>query len=328
MPEVQLPETHDIDGVYLVTRDDLVELDKIIRKAKGQISNYVSRQLEGAIENTLREWAKWNSGPKTPDEARKHLKERYPFSVKTQEIIVRCKSGRSIKGASFQEIADCSEIKPENPQLLRAEIRYADVQVSVELDTAPFTSWGRLRIKISPNDRAFADRVFNSFRDWAETKRRFVLWSKYNNWLVAVSFGLLSLWTLLLYFGLIHTPTSKAALFQRGWGLSNKGIDDSNQAEAVSILLRLATDQSVGTKVTGVHPWYVALGVAAVGGLVLSVCRPRSAIGIGRGCRKLRVQQTLGRIVRWLVGILIVGTVISLMGNWIYDNLKGSPPSE
>ena len=138
---------------------------------------------------------------------------------------------------------------------------------------------------------------------------------------------LLAICFILVPFGLIQTPTGKLALFQRAWDISNKGVDNGNQAEAIDILLRLTTDHYEGSKITGVYPWFAAYLVVTVGatvlGVFLGVFCPRSVIGMGLGVRKFKRHQLIGKLANLLLGVWFIAILSSLLGSWCYDIVKG-----
>jgi hypothetical protein len=144
-------------------------------------------------------------------------------------------------------------------------------------------------------------------------------------------YGILSLGLLLLAFcfllfpvGIVQTSSGKSALVQRAWELSNKGIDNNNQAEAIGILLRLATNLYEGSKISGVHSWFVALLITAIGAICFGTLCPRSVLGIGLGCRRLKRYRRIGRLTNWLVAVWLFAIATSFLGSWLYDLLKSS----
>ena len=65
--------------------------------------------------------------------------------------------------------------------------------------------------------------------------------------------------------GLTSTSSGRETLVNRACELSKKGIDNTNQAEAIDILLRLSTSNYEGSKVTGVRGSYLAFLIVALG---------------------------------------------------------------
>ncbi len=322
MTEVQLPETSNVSGVFLLTPDDLKELDAILDKAKKEITREVRRQLTKTAEAEVRDNQKYTSlADKSVEEVKLELKSRYPFNIRTHVVSVTCKSGKTIKGGSFEQVITSPEMQHEKPIRTAVEIRYAGITLSVALFSHSILD-PEVQIDCSPRNQAFAHRVVKSITDWAESKRKYVLWSRVRWFLPFAGFMLLVTWMFTAPLGLVAVSSGKATLVQKAYDLSRQGISSTNQGEAIDILLRLTTNNYEGAKVVGVRGWWLTLLPLAVGTLLCGLLCPRSVVGIGRGYRMLAWYRLVGRYLYIIFGVLIFAILTSALGSWLYDLWK------
>ena len=259
---------------------------------------------------------------KSIDEVKNEIKHRYPFNIRTHVVSVSCKSGTTIKGSTFEQIIASPEIQNEKPIRATVELRFADITVSVALFSHSFPN-PEVQINCSPRNQAFAHRVVKSIIDWAESKQKYVLWSRVRWFLPFVGFMLLVTWMFTAPLGFVVVSSGKAALVQKAYDLSRQGISGTNQAEAIDILLRLTTNNYEGDKVVGVRGWWLTLLPLAVGTLLFGLLCPRSVVGIGRGCRTLAWYRLAGRCLYVVFAVLVFAILTSALGSWLYDLVKG-----
>ncbi|MGD0283940.1 MAG: hypothetical protein ABSB95_16535 [Dissulfurispiraceae bacterium] len=324
MTEIHLPDTCYINGVFLLTLDDLKELDAILAKAKREIRRKVSIHISRAVDAEIKSYQAYPSIANTPEEeVKKKIIQRYPYNVKTHSVTIKCKSGKTIKGSSFEQIASDPDVEKEYPENAKVEIRNAEIQLSLELFDDNFFSY-RFEITCSPRNQAFSHRVVKLIKDWAESKRKYVLWYKYWHYIILASFTLFFMWLALAQSAFIETSSGKVILIQKAHDLSKQGIDSTNQSQAIDILLRLMTGNYEGSKIVGIHTWFKIMPIIFIGLFLLGILCPKPVLGIGRGRRKI----LLYKFIRWFfygfVVIWVYAILSSALGSWVYDYMKSS----
>lgn len=268
MPQIELPSSVTVKGLFLLDVDELKELDAILKRCTGELRKKAEAELRTAVKEYSRIYQR-SSLDEAESKARADLKERYPFNRKKQVIAVYCKSGKTIKHHCFADIVECPEIKAEWPEKVKIEIEIANTSLSVELfERYPQPA---IEIDVRPSDSAAAGRIVNRLRDWAEKKRRLGYFGQILN-VPEIRFGILfiSLFCAFMFshVGLVQTPTGKIELLVKALTLLNKGVNEKNQSEAIGILLQYETGLYEGGKVTGVATWYKTY-LAFVAGVVL-----------------------------------------------------------
>jgi hypothetical protein len=120
----------------------------------------------------------------------------------------------------------------------------------------------------------------------------------------------------------------KASLEEKAFNLSKKGIDETNQAQAIDILLRLTTNNYEVGKPEGIRvrfvPQIITLLIVDLGLFIFGRLCPRSVLGIGLGCRTIHRYQIIGKCIYVLFGLWIFAIGTSAIGSWLYDLIKGS----
>ena len=127
---------------------------------------------------------------------------------------------------------------------------------------------------------------------------------------------------LLPLIAFISSSSGKEALIEKGRVLSQHGIDSSNQAEAIDILLRLTTSNYEHDHIVGFRWWYLTIPVTLLGLIVLVQFRPYSVIGIGNGANAVVKWERRKTVLHALVVLWGVGIACAVLGAWIYDTIK------
>lgn len=335
-------QTEDtISGIWFFNHERLAQLDLIFDNAEKPLNEIRKRDLEKAVKREQREAEALGLYELLNDEQRKKMdkdvrkrtEESWDFSQDKREIAIQCRSGKQVLVGRFEEAFTRPELQNEIPTGFTAGLRIGNVKVAVEVQSY---AQNRMAIQVSPENEPVSPELFERLRLWARNNRQ----PEWQWWWKNLIGAQWPLWFIMV-FGLLggvnaSVPSSKesqearherARLKTEAKQLAEKGVTKENEAEALTLLLKIASDspQAPPPDVSIRIPiWWVVLTVAT---LIVAICLsfpPKTTIGIGLGADILRRRQ---RWMRWIgfmfVTVALLGIGMGLLTNTLYDALKG-----
>ena len=308
------PSDYNLRGVFLIARDDLLELDAVLGEVEKEYKRYANRKLNDAVKKHVED-SRLQSSADTA-RIRKELKSRYPFNHNERTIELICASKRKFTGSTLQEILEIAELAFEKPVVANIKLRQGGAELSVKL-LGQFVI-DSIDISVSPNS-AFAQRSAQKIRQWADERRRF---DWYRNLAFPVGFfGFMLLVFSLLFLpsGVLTTTSDKSTAINEVRQLLANGIAERDLPKAVESLLRFQINEFQTSTRVDVKPWYVTLNLLGAGLFVFGLSCPRSIIGVGLYARRLRRMRFIyGKLWFW-VGAWVFAILTSALGSTLYE---------
>lgn len=304
----------ELPGPWLLDKDALLELDKIIDEGWGRFETTQKKEINRVIR---REYAKASSyygmlsGDKQKDE-RKRIRHRVKtspeFSARKREITIHFKSGKKVPPVTkFSEAFAHPDMAAEVATHFDLIVVHGTAKAEVRLSTL----WSdRLQINVSPPEGEGCYELYVELHQWAERKQPhplIVRWSKYAglHWVLIVFF----LWFLSLVSGVIR-QSSYDGLKAEARKMLADGFTKDQDHKAIELLLAINSGYAPQRTQSGFDTWFLVLFVGSlVVGFMFSYA-PRSRLAIGKSANSIACQRLWIHFVsKWLVGGVILALI-------------------
>lgn len=318
MAELEYPATLWIEGPWLVDRDALDKLDKIIRREFSRLVEINERQLNEELHLKTEQWRERERSEET---LKKRVDEFATWLRSSYEQRRECKvtidiGGKTLTGDSVCDAARHQELANARPQGLRVHMRGGETTCSLSIDGR---SHATAQLRVDCNDADTRNELFLALREWVDgvTPPKWQqLWYKFGaagGWLV---FGFLQLAALGAIYAL--SPVTSNPYRQEAHALLRHGLSPSEQTKAIKLLLALVSHYHATPVNVSVPEWY---SVLTFGGIL--VCAALSIgpgsigtgviIGLGRGKRQIQIWRWWFHVISYSVPAWIVTTVGALL---------------
>lgn len=276
----------EIPGVWFLEENQILELDSKIESHFSDLKSMRSADITEEVKNErkmLRERGMSEDGIKTElAEFKKKRIGRYPHSEELKCVTIKSGNKDVTVCRSFAEAIARPEILKTNASGFTVELKAGKNSSKFSLEEGVYGNI--ISVKVEPDSESTAAFLVEIER-WAETNRvdRFLQWWN-RNWIF--SFGLGFVFFMIIgpildskdvsYDGVIaaHTEARK---------LIDEGVSDSNRDKAITALLKLAVDIRPTVTRRFSEWWLFAVGISAIGIIVIGLMPPQSILGIGRG---------------------------------------------
>lgn len=281
MGQLIIPNEIKIKGPWILSENELEELDEILKEIESLINESYHIELEKEIEKEFPELRKWDEKI-TREEAKEKIENRYSFSSSEKYAILIAKDGKRLKDSTLVGILKDKNIKDFSPSELQFEIQKGPIKFRLEISSKYN---GELESKISIRDDNFANEINYKLNKWIRKNRPNAV---LQFWSSVVPFIALPLWGILTFISsLLITTTGdnyKNELKKQSKELINGGIDSTKINDVVELILKLESDYvpenyiSKSTLNSKVLKVWMYSSIC----LLLLAINPRTTIGVGR----------------------------------------------
>ncbi|MCX6096748.1 MAG: hypothetical protein NT125_08610 [Candidatus Bipolaricaulota bacterium] len=311
MPEVVYPRSREFPGPFLIDWRHLEKLDAIISEQCSLLDAESESEVAPEIEVAVR-----RSGAELDDERRRVIEQRIRSRQRTarsREVAVTLKKRKTIKAASFSEIA--AELSQATDQPIGFYVSISSLRTSASISSQRPAWKTGIEVTVEPSGPR-TQRLRFALENWVQEVSSPYwqrAWRSIKSWgfpLMVISLAAIAL----ILFGAFEQKGAATTAYRRqlqaqARELLEAGISPENLGQAIWFDLALASEYVPdSSRVTSgrlpVVP--LALGCAlAVSSLMLPFC-PTLELGLGLGT---------ARIGRWRVWFRLVGvTIPSLIG--------------
>jgi len=302
MAIVTYPTDIDIQGPWLLSREDLIELDKIIDNWWVEISKLRAEKIEQIISAKIVENEK-RTYKEDAQVVRNRVMESYEFKNFGKYLTLYCGDDAKIKsedGSFFSVINDLSQ-QAIVASSFDLRLRCLEFDAKIQLKN----TLNKLEITISPEHTTEVQRLFLAVRDWARERQPSKLKTLWQSGGLAITWLMFSLFTILIFFDRLTTGigTPKA----QGRDLIQNGISKGDEHKVLELLLKIESNYSEGTVSIDSRFWYLILLLLIV--FIALLIRPGNILGIGKGEAK---------IYRWSQWVSLLKLSISAIGIYIF----------
>jgi len=281
MGQLIIPNEIKIKGPWILSENDLEELDDVLMEIDRLINKSYHIEIEKEIEKKFPELKKWDEKI-TREEAKEKIKNSYPFSNSEKYAILIAKDGKKLVDSSLIGILKDKSINDFSPSILHFEIRKGPISYRLVISSIYN---GELESKISIIDDNFANEINYKLNKWVRKNRPNIVLQFWNSTLPYIVILLFLLITLISMFFITTTKDNyKNELKLKSKELLRAGIDSTNINDAVELILKLKSDyvpegylneSTLNAKVLNV---WIYSSIC----LLLLAIYPKTIIGVGR----------------------------------------------
>ncbi len=323
MPTIQSSGRREYNGLFLLDRNDLKELDAVLAEIQKQAKKYYSHRLREVMASNLSQLQRLypsKSVEELKSEARKLAENSYELRHKFCQVVAYCASKNKATAKTFSELICLEKLNGEVVTHSEVNLRYADLNASINI----FDIYSdRIRIDIEPMDRVISQQLSQQIGSWVESKARAEFFSKYRSEIIGILW--LAIWlclALLATAGLRYEQPQDDSTKQTAASLLKAGIDDNNIADAVECLLKLNTESAKKPRVVGVKWVFVVVAACPLVLLCAILLFPKSALALGRSSRFVARGRHRLSLAKLVAGTAFGSIPASVIANAIWSVLS------
>ncbi len=319
MAFIEYPTNLEVQGPWLIDAKSLEELDSLMDSCVAKMQELRDREIDAAVTKEMAAYPKISA-----DEARERVAERYdPWRGDIRRVTAYLTGGRNVAGATFKELILMPTVHNEIVRGFAVKTRIAETEIDVKLGV-----WGdsSLTVNVSSRDGDLAQELFGLLQNWVtdiQPKKWRQKWLRFQS----IPQMLLIFWVfgcLLTLFFTLLPDAGPSQMKQQARDLAKQGVNSSNQAQAIQLLLSIESGYEPHTSPLVHHyPSYrVWIYLCLVLLILIGLSKPpKGAIGIWDGKRALERQRNWLRIVSVTIPTLVLSAFVV---PWI-SNLMGWP---
>jgi hypothetical protein len=325
------PTTLTMHGPWFITKDQLIELDKIMEGELPRLEEKRKAMLSEAVDNQVERLKKlYDYPPEKLDERREKLllqKENYYKVTKACTILLKYGSlNKEATGDSFQDICHNPAITNELPiglvLTLKQHLSKFQVAISINKD-------GWLKVETSPSENPDAQRIYMELLGWVK-KVRLSLWFRLILPILSILACVALLFSIVIsvqqFLGRADAANtaSQYAYVQEAHKLLDKGITPGDQPDALRLLLAIDTKYQGSAALASGPIWYLIYSPWNLVFLFLAsyTLRPSIILGVGRAERKLMIWQAIFKwywsLPLWIAGAIFFGPLKNYLGRELH----------
>jgi hypothetical protein len=317
MGQLLFPTDKSIKGPWLISKNDLEELDKIIGK--------IESQLEESLDIEVREsiLAKENNDI-SPDDIKKKVesaKKEYEFRKRVKTFILRLSDGTKLKEeVSLKGILKDNTVNGLKPVGLYIYMEYG-YNNSLKIDTNNFGNEFSYDLKCYDNN--LRSEIEFELGKWIEKRMPNKILQFWTNWGVAFIPPVLGLIVLFIFLTFSNDYSSyKETLVSESQALLKTGINSNNRDKAVELLLKIQTNYTPDNfipKEKVKSPLVYKLDALILFFTIIVFIRPKTTLELGRSKLKFRFYKIwIGFVTITIPSILIAAPLWDKIINWLY----------
>ncbi len=314
----------EFPGPWLLEKDALIELDKIIDEASQIFERAQKKEIKRLIRKESDE-AKNSQhyGLLSPERQKIELKRirhrirsSTQFSMRRREIQISVKSRKKMPlVAKFSEAIAHPDMTKEVATLFHLVIDYGSIKAEVRTSSL----WSdKLQINVSPPDGEGCYDLYVTLHQWAERNqpnRATILWHAYSgiHWLAIL------LMQLFIFFIFAASKTSTSDHFKlEARNMLTDGFTSDQDHKALELLLAINSGFSPKTTASQLESiaLYAIYGLLIFG--ILFSYSPKSRLAIGKGEQAIKWQRIWSNfLLKGLIGALALGIITDIFRTWV-----------
>lgn len=311
------PGRTDFDGVFLLGRDELKELDGLIDDAKKVIDAHVKQKIKYEAKAVAdRRGIDVNDSESFEQLQRKVTKDHWELRKEpSRTAVIRCKSGKPFGDSKFDKVMNIAALHSERPVSASGSYAHGGADIEIEVDASSN------KIKISTRGGEELERdVVGPFIDWVLRHQRIEPWRWFSSNVLGIAIfasGMMLLWLSLLQ---VRTITERPSIEAKAAKIVEGGIEEDEIPEAIEHLLRLDAGLYETQEVLTPQSWYVGLIVIWIFALLAWLLTPQTVIGVGTNTHTLLRHKWSIKAGAWILltiaGLILVRVLLVLVSSF------------
>ncbi|MEK6261472.1 MAG: hypothetical protein AABP62_22970 [Planctomycetota bacterium] len=276
----------EISGVWFLEESDLQELDSKIEAHFAALKKMRQRDIADAVRHQQKRLR--DNGVEEEDikvqleEFKKNEKDRYPHSQECRTVTIKANEKELAVCRSFADAITGTDLLAAKPTTFKVKLQAG--QNTTEISLIDGFAGNRIDVSAQPDGPATAAFLVEIER-WAEAHRieRFLQWwhRQWMWWMFGVCIPFLVIAAIVDSKETSYSGLNAARAEART--LIDHGVTDSNRDQAMTVLLRLLSDNGPTITRRYSHWWSFGTIVLFTVLFVVIAMPPTSIIGVGRG---------------------------------------------
>jgi hypothetical protein len=318
MAELSYPTAVRQTGPWLISAEELDELDTIVNAQIASLSNSAKRHLLESAEENVEKYDKHRSGDQR-EAARQtwieHAETSGRFKV-SREIRVSLQDGKTLSGNNFEEIALHPEVANSKVISIEMEVGNDVTKASLFLPRKYYRN--EVDLSVTGQDRQEREEVFVALRRWIDDVQPPPCQQVWE-WTVSHGAHWLLLWFTFLALATLNiTLPGPSPYKSAAHELLAKGLTTKDTTKALEMILALESSYNPTPVNRQLGRSLELLLGAAVFCIMLQI-RPGVEIGIGRGRQRIQFWTWWTRVVAFT----IPGSLIAILAKGIVQRATG-----
>jgi hypothetical protein len=307
MPSITYRTELSVAQPWLIEAKSLEELDAVVDACIAKMREQRNREIEVSVEK----YATENTGASKQqlDERRAEITAYWRYSRDERIVTIFLSGGRTAEGVTFKELMALPNIQNELPRGFRLHAQVGKTSSEISFKT---TFLGEFEVRVEPSRGEVSLEIFGLIQNWV-TEIQPPRWQQWWLQFRIIPALLLSSWVLFFLVSLSGIiPNGQEQLKQEARDLAERGVNSSNEAQALQLILAIDSEYQPLELKAAAHPtgrgWgYFLLISFVLAGLSIP---PRSAIGMWGGRFAVRRQKAWLKIVSVTVPTLIISGML------------------
>jgi len=313
MASINYPTSSSVSGAWLISSDNLIELDELLDSFTDRLAKEQERYIEQvADEKVAAQMAQEAATPQDKlDELRTFYKDSYRRrfdDTRSRVVTFFLSRGRTVIDEKFSGAIRNPHVGSEAPTGFSMFFREGEVTAKVKVRSLSYSN--DLEFSVEPSNSEIAQEIFGALQNWVSDLEipRWVHVAR--KWRFGIRFALL--WWLLMAFliPLMHVNDSPTEAYKdEARELLKRGVTPQDQVHAMELLLAISSEYHPANRRSnlGFRFWTIYLtGGAVLGALAIS---PSVVIGVWGGKNKLRFWRWWLRFIGVTIPMLIFTSI-------------------
>ena len=301
------------DGPWLINREHLLALDKLVEEEWLNLEKYRDRVITEKVNEEVSRLRKKSTSSFNEAKARQEFRATFESSYEYREkrsLVILLNGQRRVVAKSFEEALRDPALLCEKPEGFVLSFKCCEIECVLEL---PYYG-SSLRLKVEEDRDPIAKEVFASLKSWIDNVKppywqQVWLRMKGMQWF----YYLMAIGVVLFYLSTIAPDTSASARSVRhdqAVELLKIGVSQTNQFKALELMLSYESGYPPSSRTFVIPSWFWWFFCGAPVFCVSISFIPKVVLGIGNG------QEAIKKWTKWMnfVGITfplwILGTFI------------------
>jgi hypothetical protein len=296
--------SYKIDCPWLLDREQLLELDRIIEQQWESLLKYRENKIEEQVEVEAKK-----NDKKTREKIRQDIEYYHEYNfLKSKNLTLFNSDETQIKTSSFSSVLQNPDIENRTVKGFRYRIKCAGIEC--ELFLSPYNS--NITLDVSPGTIEEARSLFVSLKGWIN-RAKSPLWQRIAR---GCFFGM---WWLILFFTLMISFQIFEEKIMPDWQqikhahyLLEKGIDNNDVSDALATMLAIVSEYEKPKSYTifSFPSWYICLLIAFSFLCFILTFLPKTVIGIGKGEETIIWWRRWLHLISYTIPILILSSFV------------------
>lgn len=323
MGRLYISEVNQVDGPWLLGHENLETLNTLFKEIDSKLKEALDKTIDNMAKQQMEEDGQNIDLPKRIAK----LQRKYNQKSKTAEITFE--DGKYYKTDDIGAIINYVDTN-ESQAPMELEIRTIHGNYENEFNLIINTNAGKEEVdfeyRIRCIDEEIQQKIKSSIDKWIRDNKSHTLLTIWSNWIVYLIW-FFGFFTILFSAGNLTYTTSKTESYKlelkkEAQKIIESRISPENADSSLLLLLKLQSDyvpDNIKASTTIVHDkGALKVLIASIVIFFISLVRPKTIIGIGKKCRRLKLYRLWVRLICVTLGLLTSALITDYFVDFIH----------